>query len=145
VSVPAPLGAAQTLCHGGAAPGVVVLPGSVRERARVEPWADHRVLEVPRPVASGLYRTYIWFVERKKRVNLPGLGEVDATVVGYRTSGENWNEYLADDGTVVRIKLVVTEIVRVDGQYDQDGNPVYLVKSANVTAVSAPEELRRQP
>lgn len=83
-------------------------------------------------------------MERKKRVTLPGLGEVDATVVGYRSGGENWNEYLADDGTVIRIKLVVTEVVRVDGQYDPEGNPVYLVRSTNVTSISAPEELRRQ-
>ncbi len=83
-------------------------------------------------------------MERKKRVTLPGLGEVDVTVVGYRSGGENWNEYLADDGTVIRIKLVVTEVVRVDGQYDPEGNPVYLVRSTNVTSISAPEELRRQ-
>jgi hypothetical protein len=84
-------------------------------------------------------------VERKRRVNVPGLGEADATEVGFRTSGENWNEYLLDDGTVIRLKLVVTEAVRVDGQYDPEGNPLYLVKSTNVMGVSAPEHLRRQP
>lgn len=83
-------------------------------------------------------------MERKRRITVPGLGTVDATIIGFRTAGENWNEYLADDGTVVRLKVVVTEIVRVDDQYDPDGNPVYLVKSTNVTAVSAPDELRRQ-
>jgi hypothetical protein len=83
-------------------------------------------------------------VERKRRVTVPGLGEVEVTEVGFRSGGENWNEYLADDGTVIRMKLVVTEVLRVDGQYDAEGTPVYLVKSTNVTSISAPDELRRQ-
>jgi hypothetical protein len=83
-------------------------------------------------------------VERKKTINVPGVGPIEATEVGFRTSGEYWNEYLADDGTVIRMKLVVTEVLRIDGQYDPEGNPAYLVKSSNVTAISAPDELRRK-
>ena len=84
-------------------------------------------------------------LERKRRVTLPNGDQVEVAEVGFRSSLENWNEYLADDGTVIRLKLVVTEVLRVDGQYDPEGNPVYLVKSTNVTSISAPEELRRQP
>jgi len=82
-------------------------------------------------------------VERKKTVNF-GQGPQEVTEVGFRTAGEYWNEYLADDGTVIRVKLVVTDIMRLDGVYDAEGNPGYVVKSANVTSISAPEELRRQ-
>ncbi len=81
-------------------------------------------------------------MERKKTVMFNGQ-PVEAVEVGFRSSGENWNEYLADDQTVIRIKLVVTEVLRLEGQFDPDGNPVYLVKSANVTNVSPPEDLRR--
>lgn len=84
-------------------------------------------------------------LERKRRVTVPGIGEADGIEVGFRSSGENWNEYLLDDGTVLRLKLVVTEVLRVDGRYDREGNPIYLVRSQNVMGVSAPEELRRQP
>lgn len=83
-------------------------------------------------------------VERKRRIEIPGRGPTDVTEVGFRSSGEHWNEYLADDGSVIRLKVVVTEILRIDGEYDQEGNPGYIVKSTNVVAVSAPEELRRQ-
>lgn len=69
---------------------------------------------------------------------------MSATEIGYRASGEHWNEYLVDDGTVVRIKLVVTEILRLEGQYDPQGNPLYRMTSTNVMSVSAPENLRRQ-
>ena len=81
-------------------------------------------------------------MERKRKIKLEG-GEVEAVEVGFRASGEHWNEYLADDGTIIRVKLVVTEVLRVVDQFDPEGNPGYVVKSTNVTAVSAPENLRK--
>lgn len=79
-------------------------------------------------------------MERKRKVQDPDGAFHDATEVGFRPSGEHWNEYLLDDGTVVRIKLVVTGVVRVDGMRDQKGQPVYLIESTNVTAISASDE-----
>jgi hypothetical protein len=73
----------------------------------------------------------------------PGGEDVEAEVVGFRTTGEHWNEYLLEDGTLFKIKLVLTEIVRLKGQYDQSGNPVYAATHTQVTAVDAPESLRR--
>ena len=64
-------------------------------------------------------------------------------MVGFRSSVEHWNEYLLDDGTVFKIKLVVTEIARVTDGYDAKGDPVYLATHTQVTAVDAPESLRR--
>lgn len=63
--------------------------------------------------------------------------------MSFQTGGEHWNEYLVDDGTVVRVKLVVTEIIRLDGEYNAQGEPLYTVESTNVSAISAPEELRQ--
>lgn len=80
---------------------------------------------------------------RKKKINLGGT-MVEGTEIGFRPSGEHWNEYLLDDGTVVRIKLVLTGVVRIDGMYDAEGEPVYFANSTNVMGVSAPDELRRQ-
>lgn len=76
----------------------------------------------------------------KRRVPGPDGQPVDGTVVGFRTGYENWNEYLLDDGTVVSLKLVVTEVVRIDSLKDDLGQPVYMVKSSNVMNVSAPDE-----
>jgi hypothetical protein len=76
---------------------------------------------------------------------MPDGREVDATEIGFRSSGEHWNEYLVDDGTVIRIKVIATEVMRIEDEYDADGNPLYLVKSGNVVAISAPEDLRRAP
>jgi hypothetical protein len=68
--------------------------------------------------------------------------EVEADVIGFRATGEHWNEYLLDDGTVFRIKLVLTEIARLKDQYDPKGDPVYAATHTQVTAVDSPESLR---
>jgi hypothetical protein len=69
--------------------------------------------------------------------------EVEAEVIGFRALGEHWNEYLLDDGTIFKIKLVVTEILRVKDRYDEKGDPIYAASHAQVTAIDAPESLRR--
>ena len=78
-----------------------------------------------------------------RKFKQPGGGELEAEVIGFRSSGEHWNEYLLEDGTIFKIKLVVTEIARVVDSYDEKGDPVYLATHTQVTAVDAPESLRR--
>jgi hypothetical protein len=79
----------------------------------------------------------------KRRIPFPDGSFKEGTLMSFRATGEHWNEYLVDDGTVIRIKLVSTEIVKVDGEYDHQGNPIYFVQSQNVMAVNAPERLRK--
>jgi hypothetical protein len=52
-------------------------------------------------------------------------------------------EYYLSDGTSLRMKVVMTEVWRVVDEYDQEGNPVYITKSANVLTIIAAEGLRR--
>lgn len=79
---------------------------------------------------------------RRRKMDL-GQGPVDVVEEPFKANVENWNEYMLDDGTVLRVKTVVTEILRVENQFDLEGNPAYLIKSQNVTAVSAPEGKRK--
>lgn len=82
---------------------------------------------------------------RTRKVPLPDGSEADAEVIGFRANAENWNDYLLDDKTVLRIKLVVTEVLRLEGRHDPVGNPVYVVQSTNVLAIDAPDELTQKP
>lgn len=79
---------------------------------------------------------------RKRTVPGPDGRDHPAVEIGFRVSGEHWNEYLVDDGSVVRLKPVVTQILRVEDMRDQNGDPVYIVQSTNVMSVSAPDDLR---
>ena len=82
-------------------------------------------------------------MERRTKVNWQGK-EVDAIDLSFQAAGEHWNEYLIDDGTVVKLKTVTTQVFRLEDHYDQEGNPIYLVKSTNIVAVSAPDKLKRK-
>lgn len=77
---------------------------------------------------------------RKKRVKL-GDQTVEGTLMPFQTQTENFNEYLVEDGTVIHIKLVVAEVLRVDGMFDEQGNPIYVLNSTNVVSISPPDEL----
>ncbi len=77
-------------------------------------------------------------------INFQGR-ETDAVDVDFQIRKEDWNEYLLMDGSIVKMKLVVSGILRVQGEYDNEGNPVYIVRSQNVMAVKAPDSLRRKP
>lgn len=76
-------------------------------------------------------------MERRRKITGPDGQPVDAVEVGFRALGEHWNEYLLDDNSVVKLKLVVTGVNRIEGHTDEKGQPVYLVESTNVMSVSA--------
>ena len=79
---------------------------------------------------------------RTRTILGPEGQEHEAEPIGFRASGEHFNEYLLDDGTVLRIKLVLTEAWKVREVYDSSGNPIYVVVHSPVVVVDAPDELR---
>lgn len=83
--------------------------------------------------------------ERAVKVPLPSGQMVDAFDVPVEEANERWSEATLEDGTVIRVKTVVSSAVRVDGHYDMEGNPLYLIKSSPAVAiVSVPDRLRRK-
>ena len=60
--------------------------------------------------------------ERRRTVRV-GNEDVDASEMPFQNVAEHWNEYLPNDGSVLRLKSVVTEILKLDGRFDADGNP----------------------
>lgn len=79
----------------------------------------------------------------KVMINMGGR-QVQATPVDINQSNEKWNEYLLEDGTVLKMKLVLKKVFKVDGEFDEEGNPVYVMQSTNVTSVSAPNDLKKK-
>lgn len=80
--------------------------------------------------------------DEKSKINFGGR-EVDGTFVEVNSSNERWNEYLLEDGTVLKMKLILKKVMKIDGQYDPEGNPVYVMQSTNVSAINSPSHLRR--
>lgn len=72
------------------------------------------------------------------------LASEEMTEVAFTSKTENWNEYLVEDGTRLRIKLVVAKIKRTKF-FDPMGYPVYNVVASTVTSVTAPNSLKKPP
>ena len=80
----------------------------------------------------------------KRTIRMPYKGRViEAEEMIVERASEEWNTYILDDGTVVRLKVVVLRVARIPGEYDDEGNEVFVVKSNNVVVVDSPEARRR--
>ena len=66
--------------------------------------------------------------------------EVEAAPIEVSQTSEKWNEYLLEDGTVIKMKLILKKILRVENEFDAEGNPVYVMQTTNVTSVTAPRK-----
>lgn len=76
----------------------------------------------------------------KKKLKLAGK-EIDVTEVPATESKEFFNIYKLEDGAELKVKSVATSIMRIEGERNPDGNPIYLVLSGNVVSVMhGPEE-----
>jgi hypothetical protein len=79
-----------------------------------------------------------------KKVKVPYQGkQVDGLELEFKTKKEEWSEYEISDGTGIRMKLVVLNIVRLKDEYDPEGNPIYIAKSTTVISASPPEHLKK--
>lgn len=84
--------------------------------------------------------------KKRGKVPVPGSKDlVDAEYIDIVSSKEPWTEYELSDGSMLKIRSLATEVWRVDNEYDPEGNPMYVVKSAGIMSVTAPESLKRKP
>jgi len=77
------------------------------------------------------------------KVNYGGE-ERDAISINVNSSNEPWNNYLLEDGSLLKVKVVLTKVARVEGEYDKEGNPVYTFQFSNVSSVEVPKELKEK-
>jgi hypothetical protein len=81
---------------------------------------------------------------RKVKMNWQGQ-EVEAEKIPVNNMREEWNQYFLEDGTVLRARLIVSDVLRLVGIYTAEGDPVYVIKSANFVNSDVPESLRHKP
>lgn len=81
----------------------------------------------------------------ERQVQVPFMGKImNGMEVPVEESTERWSDLKLEDGTIIRVKQTVASVVRVDGQYDMEGNPLYVVRSAPAVAVIHVEEKYRR-
>jgi hypothetical protein len=72
-----------------------------------------------------------------------GDKQIPGEEVEFEPEREVFNVYICQDGTKLRFKAVVTQVVRLDA-WKPDGEPVYLVNSAQVVSADVPDSLKRK-
>lgn len=73
--------------------------------------------------------------EKTIRIKI-GTEEVDAVEVGFKAAEEPLIDLALSDGARVKLKVVVMSVLRAVDKKSPDGNPLYIIKSANVMEVT---------
>ncbi len=79
----------------------------------------------------------------KRTYRLPNGKDVTGEEVEFEVEKESFNIYLLADGTKLRVKNVLSQVVRLD-DYGPDGNPIYLLSGGQVVAADVPDQLKRK-
>lgn len=83
--------------------------------------------------------------ETRRKIPTP-QGVLEGVDVAIKEATEKWSEVSLADGTILRIKPNVLSVTRVDGKFDSDGNPLYVLQSNQMmTVTNVPVHLREAP
>ena len=78
----------------------------------------------------------------EKTVEFQGR-QVKGRSVDFESTGENWNQYKLEDGSVLKIKTVLMEVMRLD-HYSDNGDPTYQFVAQQIVAVQVADNLKRK-
>ncbi|MGA2817358.1 MAG: hypothetical protein ABSE67_13860 [Xanthobacteraceae bacterium] len=82
----------------------------------------------------------------ERKIKVPYQNRVvEGTEVAVEESTERWTEVALADGARIRLKSAVIGAVRLDNEYDLEGNPIYVLNATPVMAVvESPEKFKRK-
>jgi hypothetical protein len=80
----------------------------------------------------------------QRKVNLGGQEFMAKEVEFESDTPEKWNSYLLHDGTTLKVKAVLAEVLKVEGAFAPNGDPIYSVNASIVVSSNSPENLRKQ-
>lgn len=70
--------------------------------------------------------------------------KVTGETIDFEVDKESWNVYSLDDGTKLKTRLVVAQVVRLEGEYNDQGDPIYLINSQNIVSADVPEHMKKK-
>ena len=81
----------------------------------------------------------------EKRVKIEGaFGKSEGIEVDITNSNERVSELTLEDGTILKIKPSIIRVIRLDGHWDPEGNPLYNVTGQFTVLISEiPERLKK--
>jgi len=76
---------------------------------------------------------------------VPELQHLPTEEIDFKEPREAWNLYRVTglpEPTALKTKVVVTAVLKVQGEYDQEGNPMFIINSATLVVPAKPKELQ---
>src|SRR5947209_19399050 len=71
--------------------------------------------------------------------------QVEAEQIDFEAKAEPWSTYELSDGTTLKVRGILTGVLRIEGEYDQSGNPIYVVSSQTMLQANEPKNNRGRP
>ena len=78
----------------------------------------------------------------KKVITIYNGVQASGTSLDFEAEKESWAIYSMEDGSTLKMRTIVAEIIRVDGEFNQAGEPIYTVKSTAILNVEVPGNLK---
>jgi hypothetical protein len=75
---------------------------------------------------------------RKTKINLGGH-LVEAEVMSFKAIEEPWSLYKLDDGTTLKVKVVLSDVFKLAQPDPVTGLPQVIIRAGQVVSVDAPE------
>ena len=83
-------------------------------------------------------------MERKVKIPMPDGKVLDGFEVPVLESTERWTEIKLEDGSVLRVKPSIIAAIRILGQWDQENNPLYVLKATNTMMCAESAEVHKK-
>ena len=64
--------------------------------------------------------------------------------VSIKKAEENWSVYKLSDGTTLRSRPVMVDVVRKHNTFDDKGNPTYTITGGMIYELKAPNKLKKK-
>ncbi len=61
-----------------------------------------------------------------------------------KKASEPWTEYLLEDGTTLRLRIVLLDVGRAVDTFDEAENPIYQFKHTMIVDIKVPDKLKRK-
>lgn len=70
---------------------------------------------------------------------------VDGQPINVESANEPWAQYTLEDGTTVKVKIVLLEVVRLKAHNEVTGDPIYQFQFQQIIGTVSPDSMKRKP
>jgi hypothetical protein len=70
--------------------------------------------------------------------------KVEGELVDFEAGTESWNQYTLHDGSSLKIKTVLLEVVRLVNEFGPSGDPIYVFSAQQIVGTTVPDTLKKK-